>query len=299
MKARDVLLAVLVAVIWGFAFIATRLGLDHFSPPQLTALRFLIAALPAALLPRPPVGWPTLVAIGLTLFTGQFLCQFFGIARGMPPGLAAVVVQTQALFTVLFAAVFLGEWPQRREWFGMLAALVGLLVIAATVGQHLTGVGLALGLASAISWGIGNILVKRTGRIDMTSLMAWLCLVPPLPSLVLSLCIDGPWALVHAVATSSWLGLAAVGYLGVVSTVFAYTIWGDLLRRYAAATVAPFALLIPCIGALASSVVFGERFGVMRLGGMACVLLGLVLIVLPGARSDPLRAPSKVHRLSS
>ena len=49
--------------------------------------------------------------VGLTLFLGQFLLQFFGIALGMPPGLAAIVVQTQALFTILFAALALGERP--------------------------------------------------------------------------------------------------------------------------------------------------------------------------------------------
>src|SRR5258708_4894921 len=81
-----VALALLVTVIWGVAFVATRLALDDFSPPALTALRFLVAALPAALLPRPRVSWRALVLVGLTLYTGQFLFQFFGIAAGMPPG---------------------------------------------------------------------------------------------------------------------------------------------------------------------------------------------------------------------
>ena len=91
----------LVAVLWGVAFIATRIGLDSFSPPQLVALRFLIAAAPALVLARPSVSWSMLVAAGLTLYAGQFLFQFFGIAHGMPVGLASLVVQTQALFTVL------------------------------------------------------------------------------------------------------------------------------------------------------------------------------------------------------
>ena len=124
-RSRDLALAVLVAVIWGFGFIATRIGLDSFSPPQLTALRFLIAGVPAAFVPRPPIAWSVLAAIGLTLFAGQFLFQFFGIASGMPPGLASVIVQTQAFFTVLFAAVALGERPARRQVIGMAAALVG------------------------------------------------------------------------------------------------------------------------------------------------------------------------------
>ena len=280
---RDLTLALLVTVIWGVAFVATRIGLDDFSPPQLTALRFVIAALPIAFLPRPPVSWAALVTIGLTLFTGQFLFQFFGIASGLPPGLASVIVQTQALFTVLFAAMALGERPSRRQVVGMAAALAGVLVIAVTVGQNLTAVGLVLGLLSAVSWGIGNVLLKRLGRVDMLGLMVWLSLIPPLPSLALSMALDGPAALPRALGRSSWAGLLAVLYLGLVATTFAYALWGGLLRRYPTATVAPFALLVPFVAALSTWLIFGERFGPVRLAGMAFVLLGLVLVALPSA----------------
>ena len=115
-------------------------------------------------------------------------------------------------------------------------------------------------------------------------------LIPPLPSLALSLAIDGPASLARAVPASSWAGLASALYLGLVATVFAYAVWGDLLRRYPAATVAPFALLVPFVAALASSVVFGERFGPARLAGMAFVLLGLVFIALPPRGRTPPRA---------
>ena len=278
MKARDVALAVLVAVIWGAAFVETRIALDSFSAPQLTALRFVIAALPAIVVSRPPIAVSALVAIGFTLFTGQFLLQFFAIAGGMPPGLASVIVQTQALFTVLLAAIILGERPAPRQLAGMTVALAGVVLIASTVGESLTALGLALGLGSAMSWAVGNILVKRVPRGEMFPLVVWLSLVPPLPSLVLSAALDGPTAVVHAVAAASWASLGAAVYLGVVATIFAYAVWGDLLRRYTAASVAPFALLVPVVGALSSSAVFGERFGPRRLLGMAAVLIGLGLI---------------------
>src|SRR5712692_9712089 len=153
MRPRDLVLGVLVAVVWGVAFVATKLALHSFSPPQLAALRFLIAALPALFLARPLLPWSILVPIGLTLFAGQFLFQFFGIAHGMPPGLASVAVQTQAFFTV---------------------AIAGLLVIAATVGDDLTAIGFALTMLSAVSWGVGNVLLKRAPSVDMLRLMVWL-----------------------------------------------------------------------------------------------------------------------------
>ena len=284
MTPTDVFLALLVVVIWGFAFIATKIGLDSFSPPELAALRFVIASLPALFLARPPVSWPLLGAIGLTLFAGQFLFQFFGIAHGMPPGLASIVVQTQALFTIFFAALALHERPTRRQLGGTATAFVGLALITATVGGDLTAVGLGLTTVSAISWAIGNVLVKRLPPVEMLNLMVWLSLVPPLPSLALSVALDGPTDLVRAIASASWLGIAAVVYLGVVATVFAYALWGMLLHRYPAATVTPFALLAPFVASCSSSLVFGERFGTLRLGGMALVLLGIAVIVLPVGR---------------
>jgi O-acetylserine/cysteine efflux transporter len=281
MTPFHVFLAVLVAVIWGIAFVATKIALESFSPPQLTALRFLIAAVPIVFVARPPITWPVLCAAGLTLFAGQFLFQFFGIAYGMPPGLASIVVQTQALFTILFAGLALKEKPTRRQLSGTAVAFAGLAVIALTVGRDLTAVGLCLTAMSAISWGIGNVLVKRLPPVEMLNLMVWLSLVPPLPSLALSLAMDGPAGIARAVTGASWLAVAAALYLGLVATVLAYAIWGSLLRRYSAATVTPFALLAPFVAAYASSLVFGERFGALRLVGMGLVLLGLAVIVLP------------------
>jgi O-acetylserine/cysteine efflux transporter len=220
-------------------------------------------------------------AVGLTLFAGQFLFQFFGIANGMPPGLASIVVQTQALFTILFAAVVLKEKPTRRQLWGTAVAFAGLAVIAVTVGHDLTAVGLGLTAMSAVSWGIGNVLLKRLARVEMLNFMVWLSLVPPLPSLALSLALDGPAGIARALTGASWLAVGAALYLGLVATVVAYAIWGSLLRHYSAATVTPFALLAPFVAAYASSLVFGERFGALRLAGMGLVLLGLAVIVLP------------------
>ena len=296
MRPRHVALAVFVTIIWGIAFVMTRLALDTFSPPRLTALRFAIAALPALVVPCPRVSWGSLIASGLALFTGQFLFQFFGIARGMPPGLAAVVVQTQALFTILFAALALSERPTGRQLTGMGLALAGVLVIATTLGADLTATGLVLTVLSAVSWGIGNVLVKRLGQVEVFRLVVWLSLVPVLPSLALSAWVDGATSLAPMESKATWIGLAAVLYLGVVATIVAYAIWGDLLGRYPTPVVAPFALLAPFVAAIGSSLVFGERFGAPRLVGMALVLLGLAVIVLPeaGRRRSPVYVPEDV-----
>jgi O-acetylserine/cysteine efflux transporter len=290
MHLRHAALAVLVAVIWGLAFVATGLALRDFSPAQLAVVRFVIAAVPAAFLPRPALPARTLLAIGATLFAGQFLLQFFGIRAGMGPGLAAVTVQTQAFFTVLFAAAALGDRPQPRHLAGLVVAGLGVGAIALTVGADLRPAGLALTLGSAVSWAVGNVLLKRAGPVDMVPLVSWLSLVPPLPALALSLALDGPGALVAALPAASAAGLAGALYLGIVATSIAYAIWGTLLRRYPSAAVAPFALLAPAVAALAAAIVLGERFGALRLGGMALVLLGLIIAVVPVPRLAEARA---------
>src|SRR5512135_141508 len=96
MKPTDVCLAVTVAVIWGLAFVASRIALDELPPALMTALRFAIAALPCLFVRKPDVSWPLLIAISFPLFLGQFLAQAWAIAHGVPVGLSSVIVQSQA-----------------------------------------------------------------------------------------------------------------------------------------------------------------------------------------------------------
>ena len=267
-------------MLWGVAFVATRIGLDELSPSQLAIARFAIAAAPVLVVARPRVAWSGIVAVGLTLFAGQFLFQFFGIAAGMPPGLASVIVQSQALFTIALAALFLGERPTSRQLAGLVIGVAGLVAIAMTVGGELSVAALVLTLASPVSFAVGNLLLKRLPTAASFALVAWLSLVPPIPALAVGSILEGPRA-VADVATLSWRGIAAAVYLGAVATTLAYAIWGVLLRRYPTALVAPFALLVPFVAAAASAAVFGERFGGLRLAGMVLVLCGLAVIVLP------------------
>lgn len=283
MTLRDMTMAALTAVIWGLGFVAVKLALESFSPAQLTALRFIIACLPVLVVPRPPVSWPMLVAIGLTLFTGQFLLLFFAYVAGLPPGVAAVTQQIQVFFTVALAAVFLRDVPTRRQSIGMLVAFCGLALIGLTVGGDLTLSGLGLALAAAFSWAVGNILVKRVGKVPMLPLMTWLSLVPPLPALLVSGFDNrAPW-IFTAILDASWISIAAAIYLAVFATTFAYAMWGHLLARYPSAVVAPFALMAPCAGIASSALVFGEAFPPIRYAGMTLILAGLAIVFFSGS----------------
>lgn len=280
MTVRDAALASLTSVIWGLAFVAVKFGLQSFSAPELTAVRFLIAGLPALAVARPRLPWRTIVMIGLTLFTGQFLLLFFAYTRGLPPGLASVTQQTQAFFTVLLAAAFLSEIPSPRQWTGMAVAFVGLALIASTIGTDFTAAGLALGFGSALSWAVGNVLLKQTAGVPIFPLVIWASLVPPLPSLLVDAASGRGVPLLAAVAHASSTSLVAALYLGVMATVIAYAIWGHLLQRYPAPMIAPFALLAPCVGVVASALILGEVFGAVRYAGMGLILAGLAIAVI-------------------
>ena len=105
-------------------------------------------------------------------------------------------------------------------------------------------------------------------------------LTAAIPLSALTLLTDGPQATWHSLSNMTLTGLLCMLGLGGVSTSIAYWLWGRLLRDYAAAQVVPFALLVPFVGAAASSVVFGERFGPLRLSGMVVVVCGIAVMLL-------------------
>lgn len=280
MKPADISLAVLVAMIWGFGFVASRLALDELSPALMTALRFAIAALPCLFVRRPNVSWTVLIAISATLFLGQFLSQSWAIAHGVPVGLASVVVQSQALFTVAFAVLAFSEIPTRTQIAGIGVAATGLMMICGTVGFDFSVGAFAVLMISPVSFAIGNLLLRQARQVPMFDLFAWLCLVPPLPLLALAFAVDGPratWLSLSQMSATGWISMI---FVGAISTCIAYWLWGRLLRDHTAAQVVPFALLVPFVGAAASSVVFGETFGPLRLAGMLTVVGGIAIMLL-------------------
>jgi O-acetylserine/cysteine efflux transporter len=280
MKPADVLIAILVAVIWGLAFVASRIALDEFSPELMTTLRFAIAALPCLFVRRPSVSWPLLIAISFTLFLGQFLAQAFAIAHGVPVGLSSVIVQSQALFTIAFAALLFRELPTRTQTVGIAIATLGLLMICGTVGYDFSVGAFAIVMICPISFAIGNLLLRRAQGARMFDLFAWLCLVAAVPLFALTLVTNGPQPTWFALTHMSLKGLICMLCLGGISTSIAYWLWGRLLRDYPAAQVVPFALLVPFVGSAASSVVFGETFGPLRLAGMVTVIGGIAVMLL-------------------
>lgn len=286
MKPFDIALAVAVAVIWGIGFVLTRVAVDEMSSTLLTTLRFGITALPCLVLPRPKLSWMLIIATSW-LLVAQFLAQTYGIADGVPAGLTSVIVQSQALFTVGFAALFLRELPTRLQVLGIAIAMGGLLLICFTVGYDFSVFAFAVLMTAPISFAVSNLLLRRAQGVPMLDLFAWISLVAMLPLLIVLFLVDGPEMTWQALTHLSPKVIACVLVLALVGTTLGYWIWGRLLRDYSAAQVVPFALLVPFIGAAGSSLVFGEQFGPLRLAGMIVVVLGIAVMLL-SKRPPPL-----------
>ena len=290
MKPADVCIAVLVAVIWGLAFVLSRIALDELPPTLMTALRFTIAAAPCLFVARPKVSWPVLISISFTLFLGQFLAQSYGMALGVPVGLTSVIVQSQALFTIGLAAILFGERPSRMQTLGIAIAAAGLLMICGTVGYDFSVWAFAVLMISPISFAAGNLLLRRAKGVPMFDLSVWLCLVAAVPLLALALVNDGVQPTWHALSHMSLHVLGSLLTIGLVSTCIAYWLWNRLLHDYPAAQVVPFALLVPFVGSAASSIVFHETFGRLRLAGMLTVIFGIAVMVLSKRRQAMVEA---------
>jgi O-acetylserine/cysteine efflux transporter len=277
-RFRHVLLALVVGAVWGVNFVVIRIGLDHLPPLLFSALRFGAAAVPAVFFAgRPQVPWRWVLAVGVALGVVKFSLLFAGIAAGMPAGLSAIVLQSQAVFTLVGAATLLGERPSRRQLAAAVLAVAGLGVVAGRLDAHGPIAGFALVVAAAAAWGVANIATRKAAAPDALRFIVWVSAVSFPPLAILSLVVYGPTRVGHDLAAINLTAAAAISYIAWISTLFGFGAWGKLIRLYGASTVAPFAMTAPIFALLSSWLVLHERLYPTDLVGGAAVLAGVLL----------------------
>ena len=273
---RHFLLALAVVAVWGSNFTIAKLALNDFPPVFFAFLRFLLVFVPAALfIRRPAVPWRLLAAYGLLIGAIQFGFLFVALKHDISPGLASLVVQSQAFFTIGLSIVLSGERVKPFQWFALGLAASGLGVIIVHGGADATPLGVILVLVAALGWAGGNQVSRMSGKVDMLGFVVWSSVFALPPLLLLALVFDGRAAIhagLMAAGPVAWVSLA---YQAVANSMFGYAVWGWLLARYPAATVAPLSLLVPVFGFAVSALVLGEALPLWKLAAFALVLGGL------------------------
>ena len=278
---RHRLLAVLVAIIWGLNFIAIHASLEQFPPFFTVALRWTPLAVAAVLfVPRPDVAWRWVVLYGLGFGTLQFTFLYWGMSAGMPAGLASLVLQSSAPFTVVLGAL-LGEHLSARRALGVLVAMLGLGIVGSQRGDVSAVWPFALTVLGGLGWAVGNLAVRRARSTQPVRLTMWMSVVPPVPMLLLSLAVEGPDRIGDSLTSvDSPVGVAAVAgllFTTLVATVVGTGIWSWLMARHPAGTVAPFSMLVPVTGLTAAWLVLGERPSLVEWLGCGVVVAGVLL----------------------
>ena len=281
MPLRHLLLALAVVAVWGTNFVVIKWALGTVPPLLLGALRFALAfALVAPFVPRPAVGWRTLVAYGVLIGAGQFGLLYVAMRADITPGLASLVIQTQVFFTIGLAIALAGERVRGFHGVALALAAGGLVVIALHTDASVTPLGVGLVLLAALSWAAGNLVAKRAGRVDMLGFMVWSSLFAVPPLALLSLAVEGPQAIAEGLAAADPGVWAAVLWQSIGNTLFGYGAWAWLLARHPAVTIAPMSLLVPVFGLSASALVLAEPLPAWKLAAVTLVLAGLALNVL-------------------
>lgn len=295
---RDMILAAAVAALWGFNFLVIDWGMAGIPPLLFVAIRFAAVAVFALVVPRPRAGWGSVIGVGLFMSLGQFALLYLSLGLGLQPGLAALFMQAQAVFTVVIAAGVLRERPTPGQVIGVGLGIAGLATVAAGRGGDAPALAVVLALGAALSWAVGNVIARRagvvTGRgpLGALSLTVWSALVVPVPALVLALVFEGAEAIGAGLAGFGIRALVSTVYTAGLCTLVGYAIFNGLLARNPSAAVVPWVLLAPVVAMAAAAALLGQMPAPAEIVGGAVLVLGVLVTSarVPWARRSRLVA---------
>jgi O-acetylserine/cysteine efflux transporter len=286
LQKKHLILALLVTFVWGINFPITKVGLDSLDPFVLTGVRFALAAIPLVFfIPRPSVHFGYVIAYGLIFGVGMWGAINYGISAGVAPGIASLIIQLSAFFTMFWGAILFREKLTGTQIFGAVVALLGLAgILASQQGAHQIN-GILLIIFSAFAWSVGNVLVKKSTVHEIFSFMVWASIFPPIPLLLGVWVTGGTHPFIQ-----SWHNLGAIALLSLtfqvyLATHFAYWGWNSLLKLYPVSVVAPLSLLIPVFGIVSSVLLVREKLQPLELLSITVIIGGLAIGILGKRKS--------------
>ncbi len=280
MSKQDGLLALLVTFIWGINFSVIKLGLGTIDPFLLAALRFFLTAIPLVFfLPKPDVKFSIVVMYGLFFGIGLWGVVNLGIHLGAPAGVASLLIQLSAYFTIIFGYLFFSEKLNVFQIIGMLISLLGLIIAIVYKDVSSSVFALLLVVLAALSMGVCNVVAKKASPTNMLSFIAWSSLFSPIPLLLIAMATNDEFSLVSALSHIDFYGVFSILFQVYITTLLGYWIWIGLLKKYPISTVAPISLLVPIFGFAGAVILFEEPITSMKLVSFGLILAGLVLFV--------------------
>jgi O-acetylserine/cysteine efflux transporter len=286
MSAIQIVCAVTVPLLWGYQFVAIKVGVTEFPPLFFLALRFLAIAL----LLVPFVKWPTRRQFGpiiaISIFLGGLNFGLFYVGLGLGSGsMSAIAYQLATPFTVLLAWPLLAERPSRTMSAGVVLAFAGVVVLAAEPGLSANPLPLLLVVAAAFSFAVSNVLTKRYGPFDPLMLMGWSSLLTVPQVLLMSWLVEyGQLASLVAADRRGWLALAYTIFIGGIA---GFGLWFWLIGRCSMGRVAPFGLLLPVFALMSSVLFLGDRVTAKLIVGGLLAICGVAMTQIKPATRRP------------
>jgi len=276
MKARHLLLAISITAIWGVNFSVIKLGLTTVDPFILAGIRFTLCALPAIFfISKPDVQWRYIIGYGLVFGIGLWGLVNLGIKSGLSAGIASLVLQFSAFFTILLGSWIFKETISRFQYAGMGLALCGLLSIVSIVDGTVTTAGLILVLLGAVAWSAANVMNKKARTTQVFAFLVWSSAFSPIPLFALDYAVNGSTGYSALVNQLDYRSVLSILFQVYPNTLFGYWVWNSLLKQYPVSTVAPLSLLVPVFGLLGSVMIFNEPLSLYKILAVALIVSGL------------------------
>jgi len=267
MNNKQILLALIVPITWGFGYALTKIGMDQFTPLLLMSLRFGIAGLILVWFTKPP--WEYMRELFVIAFIGstvQYGFTYYGL-KGIDVSTASILVQLVGPILALLSTLILKErlgWPRA---LGMGLAFTGVVIIAGEPRLSDSLDSVALVITGAVFWAIAQIMISRLKSLSGITILAWVAIIATPQMLLISLLIeDGQWDSIRSANLVDW---SIVLYLSFIMTVIGYSVWYHLLRICDVSKISPFLMLLPVTSIIAGMVLLNEQFTlVMGIGGV-------------------------------
>jgi drug/metabolite transporter (DMT)-like permease len=277
----------LFVLLWSTGFIGVKYGVPYAPPFYFLAIRMIIAALLlfiaiSFLRKSQPITrsiiWPSTL-IGLTLHGAYLGGCFFAASRGMPAGVAALIVSLQPVLVSLFAAKYLNEPLKARAVFGLILGLIGLFVvvlprISETGTNSISIIAIAASVVGLLGGTSGTILQKKYGG-EIPTLAGTSIQYAATAAVLLVI------ALIFEKPDIQWTGnfIVALAWLIFALSFGAILLLFFLLRSGSAASVSSLYYLVPAATAIEAYFIFDEHISLISLIGTLITVIGVWLVV--------------------